>query len=524
MVATHRVKSSDNETLGFVIEGKFFTVSSVIRNIDSIDNLRVVAKGVVRANKKLCEIPYATILETAYNKECLKAPFRRDIQKELSIWRNKSSRVLQLMGARQVGKTSELLKFAYKNYERVIYVNLANDVQQEFKKALFENNADIFSIVNYCISKNIVQYEDSRKSILIIDEIQSDSSVYNMIRLLRENLQCDIVVTGSYMGHTWRKEFFKPAGTIDLLTMYPMSFAEFADVFDSRSSLEQLDLMGSSDAKEYEQLESIYNLYRTIGGYPEVVKEYTKFKDINKCMDVIDDLLYTFKEESKPYLQDNRSVSLFESIYGEILKYICSRPELDAGKSTIDQITKAVKISTHSFATRADIIEVTYWMQLAGIIGFCDYYNPNDSDKLGVNNRVYFFDCGIVTNISRRIKISDSTLKGMITEIFTFSELYRLCTARNESRVVQEYRPAFSKFNMYELDFVITDLEDKIYGIEVKTKGGSGNNSHKSLTEFRNKGKIDKCILAKETRGGKDKNILTIPIYTVGCRFPYRKV
>ena len=50
---------------------------------------------------------------------------KRDIYKNLLSWKEKNSgKVLEVNGARQVGKTYILTKFARENYESFFYINI----------------------------------------------------------------------------------------------------------------------------------------------------------------------------------------------------------------------------------------------------------------------------------------------------------------------------------------------------------------------------------------------------------------
>lgn len=71
--------------------------------------------------------------------------------------------------------------------------------------------------------------------------------------------------------------------------------------------------------------------------------------------------------------------------------------------------------------------------------------------------------------------------------------------------------------NQYELDFVLVDKDNTVYGVEVKTKDGSP----ESLRIFIDRHLIDRGIVAKTARGGHGEKFDTIPVFTVGCRFPY---
>lgn len=121
MLATHRVKDSDNNSIGFIIDNFFYTDYYIKENIQYIDNLTLTKTGIIRAKKELQEIKYKEhIINNEYKRLVKENPFVRDIQKELMQWKkDKQHTVLQLEGSRQIGKTTELKKFAYKNYEYI---------------------------------------------------------------------------------------------------------------------------------------------------------------------------------------------------------------------------------------------------------------------------------------------------------------------------------------------------------------------------------------------------------------------
>ena len=219
---------------------------------------------------------------------------RRDVQAELAEWKEKRHhKVLQVEGPRQVGKTHEVRKFAYHNYQQVIYVNLVRD-EYGFEDCLSEK--DLMGA--YCRNAGIEKFKDDPDTILIIDEIQEKATVYNAIRDIRERLNCDIIVSGSYLARTVNsKDFFLPAG-ISYLRMFPLSFREFCRALSLEDTYVALDLYGGSSPEEYQALEEAYEVYKTIGGYPEVVTTYIRSKSTNDCKDVLADLMRTFTNES----------------------------------------------------------------------------------------------------------------------------------------------------------------------------------------------------------------------------------
>lgn len=129
--------------------------------------------------------------------------------------------------------------------------------------------------------------------------------------------------------------------------------------------------------------------------------------------------------------------------------------------------------------------------------------------------RFYFMDCGIANCIAKMTPADNRTVTGMLTENFAYTELYRLY----QSDKVKGDKPCCSIYGNYELDFMVVDINDKKYGIEIKT---TDDNSPVSLTVYLNQKIVDEGYLAKKTRGGIRKNLYSIPVYAVGCRFPYQ--
>lgn len=518
ITATHRVKDSTRNTVGFIINGTFCDDNYVKENIDFIDNLTLTKNNIIRAKKELAEIEYKTYIhKTVYHDLVKNNPFVRDIQSELIKWKNnKSHVVLQLDGSRQIGKTTELMKFAYKNYEYVIFIDLMNDIYNFMD--VVHNGCTPIEFEKYCRRALLPHFVNDKNTILIIDEIQNSSKVYNSIRVLYKNLKCDIIVTGSYLGRVLKeKNFFLPAGTISYAHMFTLSFAEFCRIFKREKLLKTIDLYGGDEIDRYHELEKLYNIYLRIGGYPEVVKEYIETKDINACYVIIDKLLQTFKDESRAYFDDDRSVEIFENVYREALKQMCNKKETDT-KHILETITILVKDSTKLFVNRDEVAKAVIWLKYAGILSMCNLAVDGDMRNISESRKAYFSDCGLVSYLASKSMISKTSLTGVVTETFVYNELHRLFKVPYDVLRVVENEVCYSIYGQYELDFMVADRDKTVYGIEVKTKEGEP----KSLRIYIDKNLINQGILVKPTKGGHGDKFDTIPIYTVGCRFPYK--
>lgn len=436
----------------------------------------------------------------------------RDTQKELLEWKEKRHQtVLQVEGPRQVGKTHEVRKFAYAEYDQVIYVNLVRD-EFGFEDLLTEDDF----LKRYCEKAGLGPYCDNERTILIIDEIQESREVYNSIRDIRERCACDIIVSGSYLARTVNsRDFFLPAG-IAYLRMLPLSFREFCRSMGLEEKLVQLDPYGGSPEADYQQLESAYQIYRKIGGYPEVVTTYLKTKDLADCMDVQENLMRTFTAESSRFFSNSTAHSIFNEVYRAVMVQMAAEKK-GTGKSFLEVVTNFVKDSVKEPVSRNEVRMASSWLMYSGIMGYCDLYNNGDVTDVVSNRRAYFTDPGIANYISELVTIPKDAREGMLTETFAYTELNRLYQRSAGKRQVRGDKPCFSVCGDYELDFLVVDKEDRRFGIEVKTSG----NRARSLLFYQEKGMVDYGFRAVPSRGGKGAKVSTIPIYLVGVGFPY---
>lgn len=174
---------------------------------------------------------------------------KRDIYSQLLKWKEKDTgRVLELQGARQVGKTYIFKKFAKENFSHTIYINMAEFSGENFLRCL--KSATDWVIGEERPKRPLYDalklfdksFCDEKGTIIILDEVQESTLVYNQIRTFAREFQCYVVVTGSYLGETLQSEFFLPAGDTDNLTMETLTFKEFLEVCGEIELYTQVDI------------------------------------------------------------------------------------------------------------------------------------------------------------------------------------------------------------------------------------------------------------------------------------------
>ena len=222
---------------------------------------------------------------------------KRDIYEELLQWKkNNSGLVLEVEGARQVGKTYILDKFAREQYEQYIYINMIGKSGQDFLNcynAIYHwevGQQRREGALHDVFKAYAPDFEDKKSTVVVIDEIQESSVVYSCIREFARAFTCDFIVTGSYLGKTREKDFFLSAGDTDNLVLGTLTFPEFLEALGKREVYQNLSLYGEDPHKEYDEIKEYFDVYCQIGGYPKVVQTYLETRSIEACRKVLDKL------------------------------------------------------------------------------------------------------------------------------------------------------------------------------------------------------------------------------------------
>lgn len=265
----------------------------------------------------------------------------------------------------------------------------------------------------YCRNAGIGEYVDDESTVLVIDEIQERANVYNAIRDLREQLGCDIIVSGSYLARTVNsRDFFLPAG-IAYLQMYPLSFKEFCRALNIEDILETISLKSESKDEDYQKLEEAYQVYRKIGGYPLVVTTFIESRQIDDCMVVLEDLIRTFTAESSRFFTNSTALSIFQEAYKAVLVQIAEEKK-GTGKTFLEFVTNFVKDTVKEPVSRNEVRTAASWLLYSGIIGYCDLYNNGDVTDVVSNRRAYFADPGIANYISSMVTVPKDCDRGNV--------------------------------------------------------------------------------------------------------------
>lgn len=440
---------------------------------------------------------------------------KRNIYRKLVEWKRKDTgRVLELKGARQVGKTYILKKFGNENFLKMIYINMAEQSGQDFLQCLSivtewkPGEPRVEQPLQTALKLFDGAFMDDKDTVVIIDEIQESAKVYNQVRTFAREFQAYVIVTGSYLGKVIRPEFFLPAGDIDHMIMETLTFDEFLDAFGERELYETIDLFGRGEDTDYKRLMDYYEVYQKIGGYPAVVVSYVKERSMEKCFELIKGLMDIFVNESKRYFADIVDVNLFQKLFNAIA--LLMMQEKQGIRDLVSELSRIAYQEESGRMTKKMINHGISWLQESHIIGYASKATDCDYKQIKDNSRYYFLDMGIAYYFLSRTGAPYEMIKGLLAENFVYLALKRRIENTSEIAGIAPWFSSYEKIRG-ELDFYVRSLLDyKNYGIEVKSTDAGARTARKLLED----GKLDYLYLLKGvTKGGiAEDRIFTVPL------------
>ena len=150
---------------------------------------------------------------------------KRKLFANLINWKNSvNKKPLIIYGARQVGKSYLVQKFARDNYEYLYEINF--EFETDAKK-LFDGNLTIGNLLLQLTAYKIDIPVIPGKTLLFFDEVQKCPQVLTALKSFAIDGRFDVIASGSMLGIALDNVSSYPVGYVDTLNMKPMDFEEF---------------------------------------------------------------------------------------------------------------------------------------------------------------------------------------------------------------------------------------------------------------------------------------------------------
>lgn len=420
---------------------------------------------------------------------------RRNAIKDLVNWKSDDERKpMVLKGARQVGKTWLMKEFGKSCYKNYVYFNF--DEEDELK-SIFETNKNpqrIVELLSLIAGEKIVPEE----TLIIFDEIQECPSALNTLKYFNEKAnEYHIIAAGSLLGTLLAQPKSYPVGKVNLLDIAPLTFDEFLDATDAALYTYYVNRKKEEPIEEifHTRLTEAYNNYLIIGGMPECVASWVKYKDPEKILQIQRELIEIYENDFSKHngkINSGRILMVFRSITTQLAK----------------ANEKFMYGAVREGGRARDFEEAIEWLVSAGIL--IRVYNVSKIehpisvfDKLD-QFKLFVFDTGLLKYMagidnSAIVLKTDYQFKGPLTENYVLQQL------RGQFEIEPRY---FSDKNR-ELDFVLQ------YGTEmipIEVKGGE-DKSAPSFKKYIADCKPEYAVRFSKRSYRKDGGITNIPLY-----------
>lgn len=420
---------------------------------------------------------------------------KRNALKALMQWKSSEDRKpMVLKGARQVGKTWLMKEFGRTAYDSFVYFNF--DEEDELK-SIFEVNKNpqrIVELLSLIAGEKILP----ERTLIIFDEIQECPSALNTLKYFKEKANdYHVIAAGSLLGTLLATPKSYPVGMVNLLDIYPLTFDEFLDATDPILYTYYESIQKEQQIEEifHNRLLEAYNNYLIIGGMPECVSSWVKYKDPAKIREIQRELIAVYENDFSKHngkVNSGRILMVFRSIVSQLAK-----PN-----------EKFIYGAVREGARARDFEEAIEWLVSAGMLN--RVYNVGKMehpltafDKLD-QFKLFLFDTGLlkymagIDNSAILLK-ADYQFKSPLTENYVLQQL----------RGQFEVEPRYYADKNSEIDFVL-QYGTEIIPVEAK---GSEDKSAPSFKRYITQNQ-PKYALRFSRRGyRKDGAITNLPLY-----------
>lgn len=389
---------------------------------------------------------------------------RRKIDRDLASWKSNPDRLpLIIKGARQIGKTESIRKFARENYAHVVEINFA--LQKQFR-GIFEDGFQVDAILK---NLSLIAPDFSLvpgETLLFFDELQACPNCATSLKSFKQDGRYDCICSGSLMGINYREIESNSVGYKEDYEMHSMDFEEFlwakgyqegqiADLYRHMLELEPFSRL------ELDTMFENFREYMVLGGMPAIVNSFVKNKNYSGTLKMQKQILLDYEEDITKYaggLDQGRILNVYRKI-----------PVFLGKENKKFQISKVER-----GARSREYMGTVEWLENAGIVNVCYCMAQPELPLRGNYNpdyyKIYFRDTGLLIGSlddevqeDLRFNKNFNTYKGAIYENIVGDMLvkqgYPLYFYRNEKGTL-------------EMDFFVRD-RDSLIPVEVKAADGA---------------------------------------------------
>lgn len=409
---------------------------------------------------------------------------------------------LLLAGARQIGKTYSIRRFAEKHFESFIEINFVESPEAVEIFSTAKNSNDILLRLSALTDKPLIKGD----TLIFFDEVQLCPEIITAIKFLVDDGRYRYILSGSLLGVELNNLRSVPVGYMAIKDMFPLDLEEFMwavgvnkDVIGAlKTAWENKQPV---DDFVHRKMMDVFRLYLIVGGMPDAVNAYKENNNLQDVMAKQQEIIRLYRKDISQY-DEARQLSIKE-VFDLIPSELNSRNK----RFIIKDLNEKARIEKY----RDEFL----WLKDAGVaIPTYNVEEPKSPLKLASSRNLFKLfsnDVGLLAcQYSDGIQLK--VLKG--DDAVNYGSIY-------ENVVAQELRAhGFSELYYYnskkmgEVDFVV-EHNGEVFPIEVKS--GKDYARHRALNNILDCGEYnipESVVLCNDNYTQKDK-VTYAPIYMV---------
>lgn len=434
----------------------------------------------------------------------------RKIAKRLEeYFDSKSSRMLLIEGARQIGKSYIIRCVGKQHFKNYIELNMEEDKLHDRLFANARTTKDFYMAMSVVAGDKM---GDQDSTLVFIDEIQAYDHLLTLVKFLMDEHRFTYIASGSLLGITLKNTQSIPLGSLSIERMYPLDFEEF--LYANGVGLEVIEDMRQSFSRQetlpnalHEKMLDLFKKYILVGGLPKAVAQFVATHNVAKFRRIQKETHLLYGVDATKYEEENNKRLKIHRIYDMI-------------PSTLENKKKRVVIKDIEDKTwkRADDYSDEFeYLVAAGIalevkaISQPSYPLVENSGKNLL--KLYLNDVGMLSGIY---------YKNNILAVMNDNRSVNL-GAVYETVVAQELKAHGYDLYYYdnkrngEVDFLIDDV-DNLSNIPIEVKSGKDYTIHSALDKFLTipEYNIQRAyVLSNEQKVYTENGITYMPIYNI---------
>lgn len=314
---------------------------------------------------------------------------RREAEEKLNFWLD-SDKILIILGARQVGKTTLIKNFL--SEKKTVFFNLDIEVDKNRLMALSAlSPSDVSKSLNY-------------PDYIVIDEAPREKEVGRIVKGWYDvNLPVKVILLGSSSLNLLNQTAESLTGRNIKIFLTPFIFVEVLSIQEWYSEVfSQADIYNNFSL----QIKTLLMQTIVFGSYPEVVLSGNS-----------EDLLLNLTSDY--LLKDVLQIGLIKN--SDLIKKLLMLLAFQVGAEvSINELARSLGASRATIENYLDILEKTY------VIFRLPAFSTNPRKEISKSRKIYFWDTGIRNALLKEFSTSPLRLDmGALWENWVIAELYK---------------------------------------------------------------------------------------------------